>query len=465
MFVNRVRQIHFVGIGGIGMSGIAEVLLNLGYDVSGSDLKASDTTDRLAGLGGRIFAGHDASQVEGADVVVVSSAITEDNPEVAEARRLAIPVIPRAEMLAELMRLKYGVAVAGTHGKTTTTSLVATVLQEAGLDPTIVIGGKLNSLGSNARLGQSDYMVVEADESDGSFLKLSPVITVLTNIDAEHLNHYGSMKELEAAFLEFANKVPFYGAAVVCLDHPRVQALLPKLQKRYLTYGLSAQADYRARDVHFQGLESSFEVVRSGEPLGRVEVKMPGAHNVLNALSVVAVADELGIEFGVVRDALRTFQGIQRRFSIRGEAAGVVVVDDYGHHPAEIMTTLQGARRSYPDRRIVAVFQPHRYSRIQRLWEEFSTAFNQADLVVVTDVYAANEKPRPGVSGQTMADSIRRCGHKGVSFTGDLESTVALLADQVSGRDLVITLGAGDVWRVGQELVERLERRDGPISK
>jgi UDP-N-acetylmuramate--alanine ligase len=244
-----------------------------------------------------------------------------------------------------------------------------------------------------------------------------------------------------------------------------VQALLPKLQKRYLTYGLSAQADYRARDVHFQGLESSFEVVRSGEPLGRVEVKMPGAHNVLNALSVVAVADELGIEFGVVRDALRTFQGIQRRFSIRGEAAGVVVVDDYGHHPAEIMTTLQGARRSYPDRRIVAVFQPHRYSRIQRLWEEFSTAFNQADLVVVTDVYAANEKPRPGVSGQTMADSIRRCGHKGVSFTGDLESTVALLADQVSGRDLVITLGAGDVWRVGQELVERLERRDGPISK
>jgi len=461
MFNKRVRHIHFVGAGGIGMSGIAEVLLNLGYHVSGSDLRSNDSTQRLVGLGGVMYKGHRAEQVQGADVVVISSAVKRDNPEVVEAHRHKIPVIPRAEMLAELMRLKYGIAVAGTHGKTSTTSLLATVLSEAGLDPTVVIGGKLNSLGSNARLGQSDYLVAEADESDGSFLLLSPVLSVITNIDPEHLDHYGTVEQLEDAFVHFANKVPFYGAVAACLDHPRVQTLIPRMHKRCLTYGFSAQADYRADEVQFDGLTSRFDVHRLGQRLGHLTLQMPGRHNVLNALSVVAIADELAIDFSVVQKALAGFQGVQRRFTIRGERDGVVVVDDYGHHPAEIMTTLSGARLSYPNHRIAAVFQPHRYSRVERLWNEFSTAFNQADVVLVTDIYPAGESPIKGVEAKGLAEAIARFGHKGVEYVGSLASAVEYLASWATSQDLVITLGAGDVWKVGRDLLKRFDAKGG----
>jgi len=452
MFANRELNIHFVGIGGIGMSGIAEVLNNLGYSVSGSDLHPGENTGRLTSLGVKIFEGHHPHHVNDADVVVVSSAVSNENVEVSKAHHDAIPVIKRAEMLAELMRLKFGIAVAGTHGKTSTTSLLATVMSEAGLDPTIVIGGKLNSLGSNAKLGQSDYMVVEADESDGSFLQLSPVLAVVTNIDPEHLDHYGTIKELESAFEKFANKVPFYGAALLCMDHPRVQSLIPSMRKRYLTYGLSEQADYRAVNPVFEGLESKFMVSKRQEDLGEITLRMPGAHNVLNGLAVTAVASELGVDFTIIKKALNEFQGVQRRFTIRGVVRGTVIVDDYGHHPAEIMTTLGGARRSYPDKRVVAVFQPHRYTRVKDLWDDFARSFNRADVVCVTDIYGVGEIPIEGVSGESMAEAIRKRGHRAVFYTGDIRETVEYLKTNVEDGDLVITLGAGDVWRVGDQL-------------
>jgi len=454
MFPKRVKQVHFVGIGGIGMSGIAEVLINLGYRVSGSDLRRSSTTGYLESLGGTVHQGHAAAHVEAADVVVISSAVKEDNPEVVASRRLAIPVIPRAEMLAEIMRLKFGVAVSGTHGKTTTTSLLATILAEAGFDPTVVIGGKLNSLGSNARLGQGAYMVAEADESDGSFLKLSPTIAVVTNIDPEHMEHYGTMARLEEAFLSFVNKTPFYGLVVACLDHPTVQKLVPRIEKRYVTFGRSAQADYAARHPEYQGLRSRFELVIRGEPAGPVTLNMPGEHNVLNALATIAVADELEIPLAVTRQALEAFAGVQRRFTIRGERDDVLVVDDYGHHPAEIVTTLAGARRSYPQRRVVAICQPHRYTRVRALQDAFAQAFNDADEVLITDIYPAGEAPLPGISGEGLATAIRRHGHKAVRYSGSLEQTSAQLREIVTPGDLVITLGAGDVWRVGAELLE-----------
>jgi UDP-N-acetylmuramate--alanine ligase len=399
--------------------------------------------------------------VQGADVVVTSSAVPEDNVEVEAARRLSIPVIPRAEMLAELMRLKFGIAVSGTHGKTTTTSLLATVLAEAGLDPTVVIGGKVNSLGSNARLGQGEYMVAEADESDGSFLKLSPTIAVVTNIDPEHMEHYGTPERLSEAYLSFVNKIPFYGLVVVCLDHPVVQSLLPSIRKRYVTYGLSAQADVGARDVEFRGLTSEFEIVVRGKTLGRVTLNMPGAHNVLNALAVIAVADELEIPVEVSQRALGAFAGVQRRFTIRGERDGILVVDDYGHHPAEIMATLAGARLSYPERRVVAVFQPHRYTRVRDLLEEFARAFNDADEVLVTDIYPAGEAPISGVSGESLAEAIRRHGHKAVRFSGELARTLRELNGFVRPGDLVITLGAGNVNRVGMDLLGVREAANG----
>ncbi len=453
MFPKRVKRVHFVGIGGIGMSGIAEVLINMGYRVSGSDLRESTTTRRLVDLGGEVTRGHSPGNVSGADVVVISSAVSEDNPEVTAARKDAIPVIPRAEMLAELMRLKFGIAVAGTHGKTSTTSLMADVLNEGGLDPTVVIGGKLNSLGTNAVLGQGPYMVVEADESDGSFLKLSPTIAVVTNIDPEHMEHYGTVDRLTDAFLDFVNKTPFYGLVVVCLEHPRVQSMLPRVQKRYVTYGFVAQADYVARDLRHEGMVTDFEVLIRGESVGRVSLSMPGDHNVLNALAVVAVADELEIPMETVSSALGAFQGVQRRFTVRGEVDGVVVVDDYGHHPAEILTTLAGARNAFPGRRVVAVFQPHRYSRLRDLRREFARAFNDADEVLVTDIYAAGEEPMEGVSAESIAAAIRRHGHKDVHYTGSIAETVDALGRSLSMGDLVITLGAGDVWRVGADLL------------
>jgi UDP-N-acetylmuramate--alanine ligase len=456
MFRKRLTHIHFVGIGGIGMSGIAEVLLTLGYRVSGSDLRENDSTRRLKQLGGDLAIGHRAEHIGDADVVVTSSAVKPGNPEVEAARSRQIPVIPRAEMLAELMRMKYGVAVAGSHGKTTTTSLIATVMSAAGLDPTAVIGGKLPQLGSNARLGQGEYLVAEADESDGSFMKLTPTVAVVTNIDAEHLDHYGDLATLTRSFVDFVNKIPFYGVAVLCLDHPQVQAILPAVEKRHVTYGTAWQADYRATDLRFAGLTTRFRALVRGREAGQVTLAMPGAHNVLNALATLAVADFLEIPFDVYVSALSSFAGVQRRFTIRGEAGGVTVVDDYGHHPEEIKATLTGARGAFPGRRLVAVFQPHRFTRAAALTAEFATAFYQADRVLCGDVYAAGEDPVAGVTGRTLADAIRAHGHKDVLYVGPVPALVTQVVTEARPGDVVITLGAGDVWQVGAEALKRL---------
>ncbi len=452
----KSHHIHFVGVAGVGMSGIAEVLLNLGYVVSGSDLKENLTTQRLRSLGGRIYKGHRREHVDGADVVVISSAIEKDNPEVLEARARNIPVIPRAEMLAELMRMKYGIAVAGSHGKTTTTSLIATILAEGGLDPTIVIGGRLNSLGTNARLGRGDFLVAEADESDGSFLLLSPTIAVVTNIDAEHLDHYRDMDHLKDAFLEFINKIPFYGLAVLCIDHPVVHSLIPKVKKRHVTYGLSRQADFRAFDISASGWETRFRVAHQEAEQGTIRLHMPGTHNVYNALAAIAVAWELDIAFDCAARALEQFQGIQRRFQVKGSAQGILVVDDYGHHPAEIRSTLEAARKVW-DRRIVVVFQPHRYSRTQLCFEAFLGAFNEADVLIVTPIYPAGEKALPGVTAQRLAEALREHGHKEVVYIDSIEGVVPYLRSHISQGDMVLTLGAGDVYRVGEALLEVLE--------
>jgi len=454
LFRSRSPRIHFVGIGGIGMSGIAEVLLNLGYQVSGSDLRASETTRRLAALGGRIEEGHDAAHVGDADVVVTSSAVRRDNPEVLEARRRKVPVIPRAEMLAELMRLKQGVAIAGSHGKTTTTSLAAHLMAHAGLDPTAVVGGKVNAFGSNAKLGKGDWIVVEADESDGSFLHYTPTLVVVTNIDPEHLDHWKTEEALKQGFADFVNRVPFYGTAVLCIDHPGVQSILRRVEKRFVTYGEAPQADYRASRIEVLGPRVAFEAVRRGEPLGRFEVHMVGRHNALNALAVVALADEMGIPTEVTREALAAFQGVERRFTVRGEAGGVTVVDDYGHHPAEVRATLRGAREAF-GRRVVCLFQPHRFTRTRDLFEDFTTAFNDADVLLLTDVYAASEDPIPGVSGAALAEAVRACGHRDACYVP--RATLALAArERLQPGDIVLTLGAGDVTRAGPELLSLL---------
>ncbi len=457
MFRNRQVKVHFVGIGGIGMSGIAELLLNLGYRVSGSDLKESDITRRLAGLGGAIAFGHRAENVtDDVDVVVTSSAVRKTNPEVGAAKLRGIPVIPRAEMLAELMRLKQGVAIAGSHGKTTTTSLIATVLAQSGLDPTAVVGGKLNAFGSNAKLGRGEWMVVEADESDGSFLHLNPTIAVVTNVDPEHLDHYGTMEALQQAFIDFADRVPFYGLAVLCIDHPVVQHLLPRLQKRHVTYGISPQAEWRADNVRLSGFEARFEVSHKGKRLGEVALKMVGAHNVLNALACCAVAHELGIPFERTAEALAGFQGVQRRFTVRGEERGVMVVDDYGHHPAEVRATLAGARASFPQRRLVVAFQPHRYTRTRDLLGDFATAFNQADLLFLTDIYAAGEEPIAGVSGERLFEAVRGCGHRDATFVPQRGELAGKVAGRLQSGDVVITLGAGDITNAADEILAQL---------
>jgi UDP-N-acetylmuramate--alanine ligase len=452
------QKIHFVGIGGIGMSGIAELLLNLHYEVSGSDLRETATTDRLTRLGGTVHKGHRAEHVQGADVVVVSSAVPPDNPEVARARAEKIPVIPRAEMLAELMRMKYGIAVAGSHGKTTTTSLIATVLAEGGMDPTMVIGGRLNSLGSNARLGGGDFLVAEADESDGSFLMLSPTVAVVTNIDPEHLDHYKDMQNLKEAFLRFVSRVPFYGLVVLCMDHPNVCGLLPQIRKRHATYGMSRQADFRARDIRREGWETRFLVVRQEEEIGEIRLRMPGLHNVSNALAAVVVGHELDLDFSVVKKGLENFEGIQRRLQIKGRQRGVVVVDDYAHHPAEIRATLDAARRGW-DQRILAVFQPHRYSRTQLCFEDFLGAFHDADSVIVSDIYAAGEKELMGVHAKRLAEGIRKQGHREVHYMQGFPEIVSHLSEVCHEGDMVLTLGAGDVYRVGEMLLEDLKSR------
>ncbi|MFY0529517.1 UDP-N-acetylmuramate--L-alanine ligase [Archangium gephyra] len=453
----HAAHVHFVGIGGIGMSGIAEVLLNQGYKVSGSDLKASDITRRLQGLGATIFEGHRAENLVHSDVVVISSAVRKDNPEVVTARQRKIPVIPRAEMLAELMRLKYAVAVAGSHGKTTTTSMVATVLSAAGLDPTAVVGGKVNVLDSNAKLGKSELMVVEADESDGSFLHLHPSITVVTNIDPEHMDHYGTLDNLKDAFTAFCNRVPFYGLNVLCLDNPNVQSLLPRLEKRAVTYGSSHMADYRLEGIRLEGFTTRFEAFRRDEPLGEFRVRMVGAHNALNALAVIAVAEEMDIPLDVVRSALSEFGGVQRRFTVRGEAAGVTVVDDYGHHPTEVQATLAGARRAF-GRRIVVAFQPHRYTRTHDLLKEFATSFNDADVVFVSSVYAAGEERISGATGDALADAVRAHGHRDVTFVEKRTDLAREMLPRLREGDIVLTLGAGDITHVGPELVELLKQ-------
>jgi UDP-N-acetylmuramate--alanine ligase len=458
MFRGRVRHVHFVGVGGIGMSGLAEILRTLEFDVSGSDLREGENTRRLGRLGVRIDVGHRAENVVGTDVVVLSSAIAADNPEIVEARRLGIPVISRAEMLAELMRVKYGIAIAGSHGKTTTTSLVATVLRAAGLDPTVVVGGRMQALGTNARLGAGDLLVAEADESDGSFLRLTPTIAVVTNIDPEHLDYFGNYDALKDAFLAFVQRVPFYGLAVLCLDHPAVQGLLPHLQRRHVTYGLAPQADYSARAVQFRGLTTSFVAYRRGEPLGEFAIRMPGQHNVLNALAAIAVADELEVPLDVIKEALATFHGVARRFSIVAEVAGITLVDDYGHHPAEVVATLEAARRAY-DGRVLVLFQPHRYTRTQLLFDDFTRAFNNADRLVLLDIYAAGEKPIDGISAARLAQGIAEHGHRGVGYASNRAEACAMLADEARSGDVLIALGAGDVNRLLADIAKAIEAR------
>jgi UDP-N-acetylmuramate--alanine ligase len=464
MFRGRVRHVHFVGIGGVGMSGLAEILRSLEFEVSGSDLKEGSTTRRLGSLGVRIDLGHRADNVRGVDVVVYSSAIRADNPELVEARALGIPAIARAEMLAELMRVKYGVAIAGSHGKTTTTSLVATVLRAAGLDPTVVVGGKMAALGSNARLGAGDLLVAEADESDGSFLRLTPTIAVVTNIDAEHLDHYGTHEKLKDAFVEFAARVPFYGLAILCLDHPHVQDLLPRIPRRHVTYGVSPQSDYSARGIQFRGLETSFNAYRRGEPLGGFTVKMPGAHNVLNCLATIALADELEVPLDVTKQALATFGGVARRFTVVGVVGGVTLIDDYGHHPAEIRATVDAARRAFPgdEHRVVVAFQPHRYTRTRDLFDDFTRAFNQADVLFVTDIYPAGEAPIPGVSAERLVQSIREHGHHDASYVADKADLPGAIEVIVRPGDIVIALGAGDVNASVRALRARLEGKHAP---
>ena len=473
--LGRTRRIHFVGIGGIGMSGIAELLANLGYEVSGSDARRSSVTDRLERLGVRVSVGHDAAHVGRADVVVMTSAIKSGNPETIEAVRRQIPVIPRAEMLAELMRLRYGIAIAGAHGKTSTTSMVALVLERAGLDPTAVIGGRLSAFGSNARLGRGDYMVVEADESDRSFLKLSPAIAVITNIDHEHMESYGSWADLQQAFVEFANKVPFYGAVIACADDEPVRNVLPRITRRLITYGL-ATADGQASasvTAHGMTLEAfgSRAIVRYWTPesseggseagdveLGELRLHVPGRHNLLNALAAVAAGLEVGIPFDTIAAALGEFQGAERRFQRLGEEDGVMVVDDYGHHPTEIAAVIAAARAGI-DRRVIVVFQPHRYSRTSQLLREFGSALSAADEVVLTDIYAAGEPPIPGVTLEALASVVRAAARGGVRVVPALEDLPAAVATMARPGDLVITLGAGSIGGVGERILEAIRHR------
>jgi len=455
----RYRVIHFTGIGGIGMSGIAEVLLNLGYEVSGSDLRDSETTDRLRRLGAKVYIGHAPENINGAHVIVISSAVSAENPEVMEARKRAIPVIPRAEMLAELGRLKYSVLVAGAHGKTTTTSLVSSVLASAGIDPTVVIGGRLNALGTNARLGKGEFLVAEADESDGSFLKLSPTIGVVTNIDREHMEFFKTMKTLKSAFLSFMNKVPFYGISILCADNRHIRALIPHVHRRTLTYGFSEDAELRAKNLRTKGMSVSFDASLRGKELGPFTVTLPGRHNVLNSLAAIAVALELRVEPEKIKEALSGFKGIGRRLEFKGEARGVTVYDDYGHHPAEIKATLKALKESARKRTLSVVFQPHRYTRTRDLFDEFPRAFGDADRVFLMDIYPAGEKPIEGVtSGALYGKLLLR--HPAVAYIGDREELIAEVISASRPGETLLTLGAGDVYKVGEEILKRLKANE-----
>ena len=458
---HRIRHVHLVGIGGIGMSGIAEVLCNLGFRVSGSDLRPSPVTERLAQLGVDFQEGHRAENVGDAQVVVRSTAVRDDNPELIEARERSIPVIARAEMLAELMRLKRDtVAVAGSHGKTTTTSMVGTVLGAAGLDPTVVVGGVVGAFGSNARLGKSELMVVEADESDRSFLLLTPTFAVVTNIDREHMDYYSDMEDMRQCFISFVNKVPFYGAVVMCLDDPHVQAVIPHVKRRRITYGLSAQADVSAHAIHFDvPFGSRFTVWRGGDVIGDVSLRVPGLHNVYNSLAAVAVGLEMGVPFAQIAQGLGEFAGVNRRFQFKGEANAVLVVDDYAHHPTEIRATLAAAKVGSAGRRMIVLFQPHRYTRTRDQMDEFARSFNNADVLLVTDIYAASEDPIEGVTAEALTEAVKRYGHKNAFYVGPPETAVKALLSEARPGDMVITLGAGNVYRAGEELLELLGRK------
>ena len=458
--LGHTKHLHFVGVGGIGMSGLAELLLNQGYAVSGSDMTETDITRNLQKMGGTIYIGHSAENIGDADVVVHSSAVTDDNPEIEAAKEKGIPVIRRAEMLAELVRLKpYAVAVAGTHGKTTTTSIAGMVMTEAGLDPTIIVGGVVRSLATNARLGDGDYIVAEADEFDRSFLTLSPTIAIITNIEIEHLDIYKDLDDIKDTFLIFASRVPFYGAVIACIDEPHLKAILPDIKKRIITYGLDENAEVRAVDISYVSGESRFNLINEGTDLGKIHLRMPGVHNVKNALGVIALALELDIPFDTIAKALSEFEGVRRRFEIKKRIAGMMIVDDYAHHPTEVKSSLSAAQTGW-DRRVIAVFQPHLYSRTRDFKDEFGSSFNHADVVIITDIFPAREAPIEGVTGKLIADAVKSSGHKEVHYLPEKEKISDFLIDFATEGDMIITIGAGDIYKIGEEFIQKLERAE-----
>lgn len=455
----KVKCIHFVGIGGIGMSGIAEVLINLGYNISGSDTAQSETTARLQKLGASVALGHAAKNIGNADVVVTSTAVKVDNPEVVEAHQRNVPVIPRAEMLAELLKMKFSVAVSGSHGKTTTTSMVSTILARGGLDPTMVIGGKLASIGSNARLGDGDIIVAEADESDGSFLKLLPTIAVITNIDREHLDFYPGITEIKEAFLKFANIVPFYGCTVLCSDNEHVREITELIKRKMITYGIEHSADYSARDIKYLGSRTEYSLIYKGDRLGAIELIVPGLFNVYNSLAAVAVSRELDLDFATIKEGLASFSGVVRRLEIKGTVGDITVVDDYGHHPTEVKATLAAARQVWKGRLIV-VFQPHRFTRTKALFNDFTQAFGDADLLILNDIYPASEEPIAGVNSQALCEAIRKTGNLRVEYIAQVEGTIEFLLNTVRPKDTVITLGAGSIYKIGEAFLKQLAARE-----
>ena len=453
MLLGKIKRIHFIGIGGSGMSGIAEVLINQGYEVSGSDMAATSVTNHLEQLGAKVFFNHASENIEGSQVVVVSSAIDTGNPEVTTAKERMIPVIPRAEMLAELMRMKYGIAIAGTHGKTTTTSLVSTVLAGGKLDPTVIIGGRLKNTGSHAKLGQSKFLVAEADESDGSFMQLSPSIAVVTTLDEEHMDFYQTLENIKETFLKFINKIPFYGSAVLCLDDPNIQSLIPRVEKRYITYGLSSQADYTARNISIEGLKTYFNVFYHGKDLGRIRSGALGQHNVLNTLAAVAVGMELDLDFEVIANSLLQFEGVQRRFEIVKQSDELTLIDDYGHHPVEIKASLKTVKEIWPTNRLVVIFQPHRYSRTKSLMKDFWSSFNDADHLFVMDIFSAGESPLDKIHASAIVEGVREYGHKNADYIKSQNDLNKQLHRLVKPGDVLMTLGAGDVWRLGRDFL------------
>ncbi len=452
-----VRKIHMVGIGGIGMSGIAEILLDSGFEVTGSDRQLSEITERLVKLGATIYKGHSAKNLDEADVVVYSSAVRPDNPELTAAAEKKIPVIRRAEMLAELMRMRYGIAIAGTHGKTTTTSMTSLVLMEGGLDPTVIVGGKLSSFGgTNARLGHGEYIVVEADEFDRSFLQLTPVVGAITTLEREHLDIYSDLEDIKSAFIEFANKVPFYGFVILCLDEPSIQEILPLIRKKVVTYGVNAQSDLRAVNISFEGKHSRFNLLRQGKDLGEINLSVPGLHNIKNSMAAIGIGLELGIDFPKTKKAVESFTGVYRRLEFKADKDGVMIVDDYAHHPTEVGATLSALKTGWPDRRVVAVFQPHLYTRTRDFHEEFGRSFLNADVLVVTEIYPAREEPIQGITGELVVNDAKAFGHKEAFFVPDKKELPAFLMKKMKAGDIVVTLGAGDISKYGEEFINLL---------